>query len=192
MAENDDLSIDFKSGDRTHFGEIAPRITGTMSAVTSLLIIILVARSTTKLGSTFHRIMIGMSLSDILSSTAMAFTTLPMPRPGLSEAVDNYDYDGLRLGNTFTCTVQGFSFATGFFGTYAYTVALCIYFASAIFFKLKMKTISRCLEPLLHLMVLTAVLSISVPPLFQQNYNPVEAWCNIGKIMMECNEGQLY
>ena len=73
--------------------------------------------------------MFGMSIADILSSAGMALTHLPMPRPGMSKAVDAYIYQGLRLGNTQTCTAQGFLIALGIISTYSYNICLCIYYA---------------------------------------------------------------
>ncbi len=166
----DDITI--ISADRQKFGEIAPRISGSLSVVSSALIIVLVMRSSTRLTTTYHRIMVGMSITDILSSTAMALTHLPMPRPGLSVCVDQYLYQGLRLGNTQTCTAQGFFLSFGVMSTYGYSAALTIYYACAIFFKLNKRTIARRVEPVLHCVVLLAPLALAIPALIHGNYNP--------------------
>jgi len=62
------------------YAAAVPKITGSISAVSSSLIIYLICRSKPKLSTIYHRIMFCMSVADILASTAMALTTLPMPR----------------------------------------------------------------------------------------------------------------
>ena len=92
------------------FAAIVPRITGSMSVISSSLIITIILRSTRKLSTVYHRIMFGMSCADILGSIAMSLTTLPMP----SEDVPS-TWAGTRLGNVYTCTAQGFLFILGIF-----------------------------------------------------------------------------
>lgn len=178
MAEATEIVHD--SYDRLRYGEIVPRITGSLSAVASMLIIFLILRSSTHLSSSYHRIMVGMSVCDVLSSTAMAFTHLPMPRPGLSPAVDAYMYQGLRLGNTQTCSAQGFIYTVGILGTYTYNTGLCIYYACAIFFKLKKQTIRNRVESVIHVSVIFYFL-VPIIALYHGNINPVDAHCGIGK-----------
>ena len=169
------------SPDRGKIGEIVPCITGSISVTSSVLIIFLILNSSSGLSSTYHRLMFGMSIADILSSTGMALTHLPMPRPGISKAVDAYLYQGLRLGNTQTCTAQGFSIAHGVLSTYSYNISLCVYYACAIYFKLKQKTIRNRIEPFFHLFSVFFPLLITLPNLLRENYNPAEAWCGMSK-----------
>lgn len=171
------------SPDRQRFGEIVPRITGSISVISSMLIIFLAARSSKGFSSIYHRIMVGMSFMDILASTAMAFTHLPMPRPGISQHVDNYLYEGLRLGNNQTCSAQGFFISFGLMATYSYNTGLCVYYACAIFFKMKMRTIRNWVEPFIHASVPVALILI-IPCWLNGNINPADAYCVIGK---SCN-----
>ena len=172
ICSEDIVTSGFISADRQKFGEIVPRITGSLSVVSSVLIIVLVLRSSTRLSSTYHRIMVGLSTTDIFSSTAMALTHLPFPRPGLSPCIDQYSYQGLRLGNTQTCTAQGFFLVFGQLSTYAYNAALSIYFACAIYFKLKKRTMQNRVEPVLHLVAVVVPFSLALTPLVDENYNP--------------------
>ena len=166
--------------DRNKIGEVIPRISGSLSAISSILIILLVARSSTGFSSTYHRIMVGMSIADVCSSTAIAFTHLLMPRPGLSDIVDAYGYEGKRIGNFSTCTVQGFLFASGTLTTYGYNTALCMYFASTIFFKMKKRMVRNRVEPILHAVWIVSF-ALTIPHLPNHSYNPLDAWCQIGK-----------
>eukprot|EP00551_Chaetoceros_affinis_P006606 CAMPEP_0203667292 /NCGR_PEP_ID=MMETSP0090-20130426/4157_1 /ASSEMBLY_ACC=CAM_ASM_001088 /TAXON_ID=426623 /ORGANISM="Chaetoceros affinis, Strain CCMP159" /LENGTH=677 /DNA_ID=CAMNT_0050531411 /DNA_START=32 /DNA_END=2065 /DNA_ORIENTATION=+ len=186
ICSEDSGTYGFISADRQKFGEIAPRITGSLSVVSSALIIVLVLRSSTRLSSTYHRIMVGLSTTDIICSTAMALTHLPFPRPGLSPCVDQYSYQGLRLGNTQTCTAQGFFLVFGQLSTYAYNAALSIYFACAIYFKLKKKTIQNRVEPVLHLVAVVVPFSLALTPLADENYNPTAEHCAIDTLPATC------
>ena len=64
------------------FAALVPRITGSISVLYSSMIIFLLNYcSRAKLLTIYHQIMFGMSFADILASTtAMALTTIPMPR----------------------------------------------------------------------------------------------------------------
>ena len=159
------------------FAAIAPRITGSLSALSSSLIIYLIFRSKAKLSTIYHRIMFGMSCADILGSTAMGLTTLPMPR----DSYLYYDWAGTQLGNSGTCKAQGFFFVFGMICMFVYNVALCCYYACIIAFKMKEKVVKKKIEPFLHLVPIGVALLGAVPPLFFNLYQASgwEAWCTV-------------
>ena len=70
----------------TDFGAVAPRFSGSISFVASTLIVYLILRSETRLSTTYHRLLFGMSVSDMMSSFAMALTSLPFPTHMVSES----------------------------------------------------------------------------------------------------------
>ena len=109
------------------YGVLMPRFTCFTSVICSILIIYLILRSPTRLSSSYHRIMFGMSISDVLSSTTMGLTTLPMPRD--DPVVNSYGFNGTRLGNFGTCTAQGFIWVLGSYAVFGYNFFyLCITF----------------------------------------------------------------
>jgi hypothetical protein len=65
---------------RTKYGAIVPRVTGFLSAISSLIIMYVIVRSSRGLSTIYHRIMFCMSVFDIFTSVAMGLTTLPMPK----------------------------------------------------------------------------------------------------------------
>ena len=149
------------------FGVIAPRITGSLSAISSSLIIFIIFRSTKKLRTIYHRLMFAISFADILGSIAMALTTLPMPDiPGSDEI------EGTRLGNIQTCEAQGFFFVFGVFTMFTYNGMLCVYYTCVIAFGMEEQNVTRRVEPFLHLFSLSCGLGAAVPPLFLEMYNP--------------------
>ena len=111
----------------TVYGEIVPRITGSISIVSSTLLIYIIIVSPTKLTSVTYRIMFGMSISDIIGSIMMALSHLPMPRVDQSYKFDSYNFQGQRIGNNFTCSAQGFLASFGIMCTCGYNAMLCIY-----------------------------------------------------------------
>ena len=130
-------------------------ISGSISAICSCLLIFVILRSSSKLKTTYHRMMIGLSVSDFACSFSVALTTLPMPRPGYDKFVDTYGYQGKRMGTYSTCAAQGFFVLTGSVISFAYFFSLFIYYLCSIRFKIRPEIISRRIEPFLHLISLT-------------------------------------
>ena len=126
-------------------GATIPRISGSVSVVSSALIIFIILRSTVGLSTTYHRLIFGLSVAEVIGSFAMALSTLPMPTDMI------YDqFEGRYIGNTLTCTTQGFviyyvpSVALG------YNVVLCLYYLCSIRYKMTEARIRERVEPWLH------------------------------------------
>jgi hypothetical protein len=175
------------------YAALVPRFTGSISAISSALIIYVILRSETRLSSIYHRIMFGMSLADICGSIAMALTSLPMPSYMPNEEIFGYSWTGTRLGNEYTCNAQGFFVFFGLGCVLNYNAMLCVYYACAIAFTMRERNIKKYIEPLLHGIPLLSGLVFSVPPLFYDMYNPgisiyaVSAWCGPVSYPNECN-----
>lgn len=166
----------------TKWGVVGPRITASLSIICSSLIIYVILRSSTRLSSTYHRIMMGMSIHDILGSSAIALTTLPLPND--DKWVNLYHYEGTRLGSYATCDAQGFFQFYGLLGSYLYNMVLCVYYAIALSLSIKDETIKRKVEPWLHLIPLCLSTWLSLEILFEKGYNPAPrraSWCTMSK-----------
>ena len=163
---------------------IAPRITGSLSALSSSILIYLIMRSDTKFSTIYHRIMFGSCIGDIIYSLAIALTTLPMPRDLSPYNFGSDFWQGIRLGNQQTCTAQGFFYWFGVTMMFSYSASLCTYYACVLFFKMKEENIVKYVERfLLRPGPIILALGISVPPLFTRDYGPSqqEAWCTSTK-----------
>jgi len=175
---------------RTHFGEIAPRISGSISCFSSALIIHVIMSSPAKLSSTMHRIMFGMSICDILGSAAMALSHLPMPnKSNIIWQWTPYDqFMGTKIGNTQTCTAQGFFVSFGVVATCGYNTMLCVYYCCSIAFNINEQKIKNIYEPVFHLFPILVSLSAALPPIFYNLYNPTpwEAWCSVDPLPYNC------
>jgi len=162
-------------------------ITGSLSAISSSLIIYLILRSEAKLSTIYHRIMFAMSCADILLSIALLLTTLPMPQDfpctGTEETMRAPWMDG--VGTIETCVAQGFIIDFGHQTMYSYNAMLCLYYTCAIVFKMKEEDIHKRVEPFLLSIPPMIGLGLSIPPLFLGMYNPGNQWCSINYI--ECS-----
>jgi hypothetical protein len=133
-----------------------------------------------------------MSISDIVGSVGIGLVTLPMPSPG-DYWTDSYNIQGPRIGNTQTCTAQGFFITLGCYSFFMYYyVSLNIYYLCAIGLKMRIETMVKYLEPLIHGMPIFSSLLIALPPLFRGDYNAPNEYpfCNIGPKPWFCNNDE--
>ena len=105
---------------------IVPRLSGSLSAVSSATIIYLIFRSQTRLSSIYHQIMLCMSIVDITSTLAMVLTTIPMPREMPQEKELGFEWPGGRYGNHATCAAQGFFVVSGSVAMFGFNAMLCL------------------------------------------------------------------
>jgi len=117
----------------------------------------------------------------------MALAALPMPKQNPCE--EGYEWDALRIGNTQSCTAQGFFYVFGSVTMYQYNAMLCVYYACAIAFQMKEHKIRRKVEPFLHLIAIGYGLGLGITPIFYELYNGTEfeSWCSI--YVLECSNG---
>lgn len=98
---------------------------GSLSAVSSLLIMSIILRSSPEARfSAYHIIMLYMSFWDTIVSIAMAFNTIPMP----SYVQDIYPFAGKTCGNVSTCEAQGFIIGIGSLSILFSSIILNVYY----------------------------------------------------------------
>lgn len=127
----------------SHTGISIARATGLVSAISSILIILVIAISSTKLSTSYHRIIFGMSLSDVIASIAVFCSTWLMPQDMMFT-----QFQSSVLGNWTTCSLQGFFFLIGFECAFAFNTLLCIYYLNVIRYKCSEEKFRKCQEPL--------------------------------------------
>jgi len=163
---------DNKAFARTKTGILIPRITGTLSGFCSVAVIFVILRSSSKLTTTYHRIMFSLSIVDFFSSFAAALTTLPMPKYGYDRFIDSYSYEGKRIGNYATCRAQGFSIYIGTFISFTYHVSLWVFYVCTIRYHMEPKVITKYVEPWLHIVSIVIPTGIGLVFLFRSYFNP--------------------
>ena len=142
----------------------------------SIFIITDIVRSKEKLGRTYSRILLVMSLYDFFTSLAQAMSTWPMPAdtPGVVFA----------KGTTFTCNFQGFFTQLGV-GAPMYNCSLSFYYLLVIAFAYSEQQVKQ-IEWFMHLIPLTVSFSTAIAGIPLTLYNSSGLWCWIGSLPGSC------
>ena len=173
-------------------GFVIPTITGSISFVSSSLILYIIYKRTNKkdvappkLLATYHRIMASMSAFDVISSTCVVLRQTFMPKDHMV-----YHFKGPTIGNSTTCRIQGWFVIFGVCGTTASTLCLCWYFVLSIVFKVDMKKIRKYIAPLMYIYILSV--SVAVATFFTKidmmNPNLTSGTCDIAPYPISCDE----
>ncbi len=165
-------------------GTIIPAISGSVSAISSSLIIYIIHKLRNGLSTTYHRIMFGMSIMDIAESLMMVISTLPMPRDMVY-----HQFRALSIGNNMTCQAQAAVVNAAGMGTLAYNAALCFYYLCSISFRVSYEDISKYIEPVLHLFSIGWAIFLGTAGIVGRFYNPMpyQSWCSVATFPYWCS-----
>ncbi len=139
---------------------ILNRISGSISIIASALLVIHILRSPEGLSTTYHRLMFGISITDILYSSAFCLGSLMVPKEL------DYMTPGAQ-GNVGTCTFQGFLIFVGVYISAYYNCSICFYYLAIIKYNKSDAYIAKKLERWFHgvpiiVPVLTGILFVAV------------------------------
>ena len=154
-----------------------PRVSGLLSIIGSLCLIHLLK---SRLDSSYKRLLLGLSLADILSSAWYAVGAFPVPADsGLPEA----------YGNRATCSAQGFFFLFALDSSLFYNCAIMVYFYFTICAGMPPEKFTKRIEPFAHAFALLVPLTFAVVGLCQELYN----WsgglrCGISAYPLGCDQ----
>jgi hypothetical protein len=146
---------------------LCPKFTAMASVVGSALIIrdIIQIRNKKSVAlSTRHRLLCGMSVCDILSSSACFLTSWPVPK--------DTPFAVWNVGTTQTCTAQGF-FNHLAIGTVLYSACLALYYLLVIRHGWKNEYIAKRVEPWMHFVAIGFALSTGIASLALKIFNPI-------------------
>jgi hypothetical protein len=100
---------------------------GSVSTIASACLIVHILRSNhAGISTTYHRLVFGLSIGDILSSFGFALASTMVPKEM------NYYIPPGAQGNTATCTAQGFLIAVGSIVANLYKCSICLYYLAII------------------------------------------------------------
>ena len=133
-----------------------PACAASISVISSALIVFVIYRSQIKLSSVYHRIIFVMSSADIIGSTAILLTTIPMPRDQI------YPYRGASYGTVTTCEIQGFLVLYNNGVALTYNCGLSLFYLCLVYFQMKDENIRKYVEPTIHIFCWIVPLIISV------------------------------
>jgi MFS family permease len=161
---------------------LCPKFTAIASVVGSSLIIrdvIQIRKNRSDDLSTRHRILAGMSVCDILSSSAWFLTSWPVPEDFASTV--------WNVGNKQTCSAQGFFIQLGI-GTVIYNACLALYYLLVIRYGRKNEYITKRVEPWMHIVAVGFALSTGVASLSLDIFNPIGYSCTITAYPRFCTQ----
>ena len=157
-----------------------------LSAISSIALIVIFLRSDKRLSSVYHRRIMSIAVATLITSLAMAFSTLPMPKDMIYTA-----FEGIVAGSTLTCDIQYFFISLGSHSYYWFILILALYYVSRIVFNMSESRFKKRIEIPMH--VIAAVYSVSISSLLviKQISNPTPntpPYCNAFKYPYWCDE----
>jgi hypothetical protein len=128
--------------------------------------------------TTYHRLLMGIAIFDIILSTALTLGPLPIP--------EELGFPGGK-GNTATCNFQGFFLQIGF-ASFAYSASLMIYYILVLRLRLREATIAKYVEPWLHGIPCSYHFSTGILGIFWEIYNPQGPKCWVAAYPPGCED----
>eukprot|EP00979_Chaetoceros_neogracilis_P004236 scaffold746_cov293-Chaetoceros_neogracile.AAC.24 len=169
----------------TKAGIIIPMVTGSISFLSSMIVISIVLRSMSGIKTIYHRIILGLSSADCLTSLAIALTTIPMPKDVI------YPFEMPSYGNIATCEAQGLVYMMGNAFVFCMNGILNIYYLCTLRYNMTEKTFRCYLE--IPLFVAAFAISITIPSttlLKQELLNPSPSYpfCVANAYPLDCTK----
>ena len=163
-------------------GFVVPTITGLISCLSSLGTMWFILKS--KSNTTYHRIIFTLSFFDMITSLAIAMTTIPMPKDVI------YPFAGSSFGTVGTCEAQGLIYTAGSGMVLFMNGILNIYYVCSLRYGMKEEVFGKLIEPVLYLLALT--INGVIPPIILLKtdlINPTitDPFCRPGVYPIGCN-----
>ncbi|KAL7529401.1 hypothetical protein ACHAWF_002965 [Thalassiosira exigua] len=136
-----------------------------ISVASSCLLTWVISKSSDRLSTTYHRLLLGMTIGDILYSSLYLTSNAPTPSDM------NYMVWNAR-GNQASCTVVGTFNSMGFFVSIVYNCSLNFYYLIKIRYNKPDVYIKRRVEPWLHGVPILFALITTTVNLVTKGFNP--------------------
>ena len=159
-----------------------PHITATLSLLGSSLIIAIIWNDRqAKLKRVYHRLLLGMSIIDVVRSFNLALSSLVVPRD------TPWVWNG--RGTVATCEMSGYinQFQVSI---PLYTSFLCLYYVLIMVFQVQESWVATRVEPFLHAISWMYPMILGVYGLVRGYFNPVDVsigWCMIDDAPPNCS-----
>lgn len=144
---------------------------GSVSFLSSAAVICHVLRSHNGLSTTYHRLVLGLSVADLSTSLLCYALSSTMSPKEISYLMP------FARGNVATCSLQGFIFVVGSNCVSLYNCSICFYYLAIIKGKRNDQYIKAKLEPWFHSLSITVSTAIGVFLFFVKGYNPGGGTC---------------
>jgi len=137
---------------------------------------------TKRLKNAYHRMMLGLSISDcIFSFFAWFLSTWPQPKDTIHS---NFLWG--NVGNDATCDAQGFMTQMGGISSIYYTAVLSLYYLLFVKYSWKEKDFQK-IEPFLHFAVIGFAIASATTLLVKGLFNPAMPMCYINRYPFWCD-----
>ena len=160
---------------------ILPKFSAAIGIAGDLIIIteILVLDRSNKLKRAIHRILLAMSICDLIASFGFFLSTWPIPK----------EEEGVfyNVGNQGTCVFQGFLIQ---FGISAPLLNMClaIFYILVIKYSWKEEQIRKKVEPFFYGLSLSVAIATCSASVALDLFNNADLWCWINETPSGCNE----
>ena len=155
---------------------VAPKITSMLSVIGSIYIIVKVLRSSRRRSRSRHRLLVGMSFCDCFYSFAFFLSSWPSPvgTPGVKFAV----------GNTTTCTIQGF-FGNFNIAVALYNTSLAIYYLMIVRYKFNPEQMLK-VEWVMHIIPFSYSILFGTAIAVDTSFNSAGQNCMVSQVPFGC------
>jgi hypothetical protein len=163
---------------------LVPKFTGTLSLLSSTYIVQHVLMSRSKRRKTYHRILVGMSINDILGSFFSAtLSTWPMPATNIGADLDIFG----AVGSVKTCTMAGFFNQGGNLAAPLYNGSLSTFYLLMIVYGWKEHALKKKVEPYFHIIPNMVGWGTGILGLALRAYGPADWTCWIAPYPSGCD-----
>jgi hypothetical protein len=151
-----------------HLPSTLVTISAPLSILGSSSIIYVISKSTDKLNTTLHRLLLGLCIGDLLTSIALAFTKVII------------NFEGFPVvNNQAACGAQGFLIVLGGIVSPFYNCGLCVYYLCVIKWNYSNTKITKMVEPFLHAIPWLWALFSAIFVVATKNVNLGFGYCRI-------------
>ena len=135
-----------------------------VSLISSSILIWMLLTSKVRLSTTYHRLLLGLSIANIFLSSSLATFNYTAPSDG-----DYYVWNA--RGNQATFSAQGFILFVGSGSSVFYSCSLNLYYLAVVKYQKRDKYVRTKVEPFLHGFPVLYALVCSITLLVKQNTN---------------------
>ena len=145
---------------------------GSISTISSFIILCMLYRSHDHLSTTHYRLIFGLCIADIISSVPSALNTLMVPL--------ELDYLVWRArGNIISCNVQGFLLTAGTNCAQLYNASLCLHYLAIVRYEKTDNYIRNNIEPWLHAVSILYPVALGILGILKKVINSFGISCGI-------------
>lgn len=147
-----------------------------------------------KKSNTQKRLLLGLSLFDMIQSACHFCSTWPIP----VDSSPQYAFIKFNIGNQTSCTVQGFLIFFSGGAVPLYNAFLCIYYLICVKYKRNSRFLSSDrkiatrIEPIFHFIAIMLPLFLSIHATRKEYFNPISNFCFIAAYPRKCDTNKFH